>query len=333
MNKFINLAAAGASALFFGNLSIAQDTKVPPKDVKTEEIVIRKKSDKTEKMTIVVDGDNVTINGKPANDFKAADVTVTKRTGRIAPVPPIAPIAPGAPYMRSFRGPHNDVFKYNNGFTIPPAPNKALLGVLTEKTEDGIKIKEVTKESGAEKAGLQKDDIITKVGETKVTTPRELVEAINKYNPSDKVAITYKRNGKENKTTAELGENKNDVFMNGDDNDFNFEMPDGVAPHFEDFNFQFNRKPKIGLQIQDVEEGKGVTVKDVDDDSPAAKAGMKEGDIITQANGKDIAGVDDLRNLIRESKEGDTVKFSYKRDGKSETAEMKIPKRLKSADL
>ena len=101
----------------------------------------------------------------------------------------------------------------------------------------------------------------------------------------------------------------------------------------ENFNFNFNRKPKIGLQIQDVEEGKGVTVKDVDENSPAAKAGMKDGDIITSVNGKDVAGVDELRSAIKDLKEGETVQFSYKRDGKSQTADVKIPKRLKTADL
>ncbi|MEJ7682575.1 MAG: PDZ domain-containing protein [Segetibacter sp.] len=66
---------------------------------------------------------------------------------------------------------------------------------------------------------------------------------------------------------------------------------------------------------------------------PASKAGIKEGDVITQVNGKDIAGVDELRNEIRDVKEGDALKLTYKRDGKNQSAEIKIPKRLKSADL
>jgi serine protease Do len=95
----------------------------------------------------------------------------------------------------------------------------------------------------------------------------------------------------------------------------------------------YSRKPRIGMQIQDVEEGKGVTVKDVDDESPASKAGMKEGDVITQVNGKEIAGVEELRTEIKDIKEGDTLKVAYKRGGKNQTAEIKIPKRLKTANL
>jgi serine protease Do len=55
--------------------------------------------------------------------------------------------------------------------------------------------------------------------------------------------------------------------------------------------------------------------------------------VITLVNGKNIAGVDELRNEIKDLKEGDVVKFGYQRDGKNQTSEIKIPKRLKSADL
>jgi serine protease Do len=131
-----------------------------------------------------------------------------------------------------------------------------------------------------------------------------------------------------------LGESKAQAFSyNFDNRDFNFRMPENFNRNFDNFNFNFDRKPKIGLQIQDVEEGKGVTVKDVDEDSPAAKAGIKDGDVITQVNGKDVTGVEELRNAVRELKEGDTVKFSFKRAGKNQSAEVKIPKRLRTADL
>jgi serine protease Do len=50
--------------------------------------------------------------------------------------------------------------------------NRALLGVVSEKNDNGAKITSVTKESAAEKAGLKKDDIITKVGDTKIEGQR-----------------------------------------------------------------------------------------------------------------------------------------------------------------
>jgi serine protease Do len=97
--------------------------------------------------------------------------------------------------------------------------------------------------------------------------------------------------------------------------------------------FGASRKPKIGLQIQDVEEGKGVKVQEVDENSPAAKAGLKEGDVITEVNGKPVDGVDNVRSEIRDIKEGDILKVKYNRNGSSQSADIKLPKKLKTADL
>jgi serine protease Do len=325
--KYISPAVLATSII--GSISFAQDTKDKAprnKEGKTEEIVIRKKRGNTEKMTIVVDGDKVTINGKPAEDFKNDNVTVFKRD-RSQPA-----LAMGWPGVKSFNFPPQAFGpeQFGRDFSLS---NKAMLGVMTEKGDNGVKVREVTKESAAEKAGLQKDDVITKVGDKTVNDPHDLVEAISGYKPNDKVDITYKRNGKESKTTATLGENKQAFSYNFNDDHFNLVAPPGDVPSGDNFNFFFNRRPKIGLQIQDVEDGKGVTVKDVDDDSPASKAGLKEGDVITEVNGKAVANVDELRDEIKDAKEGDAVKFTLKRDGKNQTIEVKLPKRLKSADL
>ncbi len=185
-------------------------------------------------MTIVVDGDNVTINGKPVDEFKNSDVTILKRDRSMSGSPRVRSlIAPRAPF---------DVQSFERSF--PASGNKAMLGILTSKSDDGVKVTDVTKESGAEKAGLKKDDIITKVGDKAVKEPADLITAISNYKPSDKVDITYKRDGKENKTSAVLGENKTRSFAYNFNKDFNFEMPEGVIPPMQNFNFNFNRKPK-----------------------------------------------------------------------------------------
>lgn len=327
MKNWIKYVVPVVATAFVATSAFAQDQKdksSKDQEDKSQEIVIRKKGGKTDKMTIVVDGDNVTINGKPVDEFRNNDVTVFRRDG-----------SPGmAPRVRALANPRGLFDSESFSHMMPASGNKAMLGVMTSKSDDGVKVTDVTKESGAEKAGLKKDDIITKVGNKEVKEPSDLIDAIADHKPNDKVDITYKRDGKESKTSAVLGENKARSFAyNFNNRDFNFQMPEGVVPPMENFNFNFNRKPKIGLQIQDVEEGKGVTVKDVDEDSPAAKAGIKDGDVITQVNGKDVAGVDDLRTSIKDLKEGETIRFSYKRAGKTQTAEIKIPKRLKTADL
>jgi serine protease Do len=328
MNKrFLSLGLLAFALTASIGLFAQKETK--PKTEKNESITIRRKGgDKSEKLTIVVDGDKITVNGKPIEDLKDSDIEVLRNEGIRSIMPRvrarIAPMPGGA-----------------KAFGLNWSSNSAYLGVVTEKADKGAKINTVDKGSAAEKAGLQKDDIITRINDTKIEDGNSLYDAVGKLKPEDKVNIVYLRDGKEATTTATLGKNTNSTFrsFNFDNNfdvnpgfnfnrDFNFKTPE--APQF---NFQYNVKPRIGMEIQDVEEGKGAKILDVDDDGPAAKAGLKKDDVVKEVNGKAIDGVDDLRSSLKELKQGDSVKLGITRDGKSQTVEVKIPKKLKTAEL
>jgi serine protease Do len=320
-------------ALFVATSANAQtkETAPAPKS-KQESITIRKKSDSKEKVTIIIDGDNITVNGKPVEDMKSEDIEILRNKG-IGPLMPkikarIAPMMGGMKMLRE-------------------AGNRAFLGVVTEKTEKGAKINSVEKESAAEKAGLKKEDIITKVGDNKIEGSDDLYEAIGKYKPEEKVSITYLRDGKQATANATLGKNQSsdvrvfnfnnkdfnfdDKDFNFDNKDFNFQMP--KVPGMNGMDITYNRKPRLGLEIQDLEEGKGVKILDVDNDTPASKAGLQKDDVVTEVDGAAITSVDDLRSKIRDKKEGDSFKITYRRNGNTQTADIKFPKKLKTADL
>ena len=298
--------------------AFAQDS-TQKKIQKSERITIKKTGDGKEKMTVIVDGDKVTVNGKPVDQLNDKDVQVLKEFGNDGNFSVELPEG-----IHGMTAPRTiSVFKVGD--------NKAFLGVMTEKDEKGAKITEVTKESAAEKAGLKKGDIITKLNDKKIEDGNTLSEAIGKFKPEEKVKVTYLRDGKENIATATLGKNKSQTFT-FNNKDFNFNFPKGND--FKNFNFDYHTsKPKMGLKIQDTEDGNGVKIIDVDDESPAQKSGLKEDDIITEINGGEVKNVDDLKSKIKDLKEGDTYKIKYKRDGKGQTAEIKIPKKLKTADL
>jgi serine protease Do len=300
--------------------SMAQEKEATaPKKQKEEDIIIRKKGNvNNERLIISIYGDSVTINGKPADEFKSEGIDVIKREdlanlkSRImTQMPPFA-------------------VHWNGGMS----GNKALLGVVTEKADGGAKITSVSKESAAEKAGLKAGDIMTKINDKKIEGSDDLVDAIGSYKPADKITVTYLRNGKENTTSATLGKNNAEDFAKEfkfNDRDFNFKMP--PMPDFKNFEFNYSPKPRLGLQIQDVESGSGVKVLDVMDGTAAAKAGLKKDDVIIEANGKAVNNVDDLRSHLKDVKEGDMLKLKYRRDNKTQTAEIKFPKRIKTANL
>ncbi len=78
------------------------------------------------------------------------------------------------------------------------------------KDTEGFYINKVTKNSGAEKAGLKSGDVIKKLDNQKISSFAELTGYINTKRPNDKVQVTYVREGETKTTTVTLI--KNDLF-------------------------------------------------------------------------------------------------------------------------
>ena len=79
---------------------------------------------------------------------------------------------------------------------------------LPKGVTEGVAVLEAVEGSPANKAGLQKGDIITKLGDKKITSVAELRYELYKNNPGDTIKITYNRDGKENTTNVVLEESK-----------------------------------------------------------------------------------------------------------------------------
>ena len=293
------------------------------------------------KITIMVDGDKVTINGKPVENLSEKELNDLDVDANHLGM--IAPHLNGKHQFKfkgyggaPFDGKDMDIEIFGN---MGMPQNKALLGVVTDKDDKGAKIKSVTKESAAEKAGLQKDDIITKINEDEIKSSDDLIKAIGKYQPEDKVDVTYIRDGQTKTTSTNLTKNNmktEKVFKWNDMDKMVEEMPRMMAPLMERRGMGMGmmmNKPKLGLKVQDVEEGEGVKILEVDENSAAAKAGLQKDDIVSSINNESCKNVDDLRAKTRTLKEGETYKVAYTRKGKKLSTEIKFPKKLKTADL
>jgi S1-C subfamily serine protease len=80
----------------------------------------------------------------------------------------------------------------------------------------------------------------------------------------------------------------------------------------------------VGVGVENYSEGTGVVVKQVAEGSPADKAGIKEGDVILNLNGKVVSGMMEFRSLLTTMKPGDKVKLLYSRDGQSTSLELTL---------
>ncbi|MBN9379494.1 MAG: PDZ domain-containing protein [Chitinophagaceae bacterium] len=313
-----------------------------------DEIVIKHKSDKDAKVTVEIRENKVYINGKPVSEFSDDNVSVKKKKVPVMDGQAFSFSSPdGEPGTISiapspFRS-HGGTWSFD-GDEWSGSSKRAFLGVTTEKPnkdgEKGAQIHEITKGSAAAKAGLKVGDIITRVDEMTIDGPESLSEAIHKYKPEDKATVTFKRDGKEQKMTVPLGKAPMGIAGRG------YKMPVMPAiPDMKDFNFDYKMapraygysyggaRPRLGIKAQDTEDGKGVKVLEIGDESAAEKAGIKEGDIITRFDGKEVNSATELAELARASKDKPNIKVGLIRDGKAQELEVRIPKKLKTADL
>jgi serine protease Do len=92
-----------------------------------------------------------------------------------------------------------------------------------------------------------------------------------------------------------------------------------------------------GLRVQQVDEAiaravrlekpQGVIVNDVERGSPAAKAGLKEGDIILEVNGERITDGESIEGAVNSAKTGDVLHLKILRDGKIVSVDLKLERR------
>ena len=313
---------------------LAQKDKEKAKEKEKKErqqIIITRTGDTDAKTVIEIDGDKVKVNGKDVADLKDIQVHVNSFK---------------EPNIFTLRTPGNNfsmtMDDFGHGSIFRVDSNRAMLGVITEGDDKGAQIQSITKESAAEKAGLKKGDIITKIDNRKIDGAEDVTDAIRAHKPGDKVSITYLRDEKEYKATAELGRWKG------------IDMKKMTAPKIlsekmwkEDFqdriferdfqrgqgSYAIGSRPRLGMSVQDTDDGKGVKVLELDEDGNAAKAGIKENDIILQIDDKAVNSADEISKLMKEKKEQPAVKFQVNRAGKMQTIEVKIPRKLKTVDM
>jgi serine protease Do len=92
----------------------------------------------------------------------------------------------------------------------------------------------------------------------------------------------------------------------------------------------------LGVETQEVTAEKakdlklsaerGVVIGKVLEESPAAKAGLKDGDVVTEINGERVEGTVQFRRIIRETPAGRTLQLTVWRDGHSQTVNATLGK-------
>jgi serine protease Do len=284
------------------------DGKAKLKRKGSEEIIIKK-------TVIVIEDGKVTIDGKPSGDWNDGSVIIRQ----------LNDIDDGQPFAFHFDFPYEQSVKKYKMLQDIYGQRRVRLGVYTKENEKGAEIIHVIDSSVAAKAGLEKGDIITKVGDAPIANPNMLNKVVTDLQPGDKVTIVYVRDGKEARTQVTMDKPKymvwNDLVLRPDVHLKLKGLP-GLGP-----------RPRLGLHIQDTEDTSGVKVLQIDPESPAATAGVQKDDVITAIDGKKVANIDDAMDVLGDNEDKFSYPITVSRGGQSLTLQVKIPHELKSANL
>ena len=160
---------------------------------------------------------------------------------------------------------------------------------ISIKEGEGVFVTDVPANGAAAIAGIKKYDIITKIDGIKITSGPELQEQVAKRKPGDKVAITYKRAGKESTVTLTL---KNKV--GNTDIVKNTSIIEKLVGTFENLD----KKVAAANEV----EG-GVVVKKVGE-GLLKKSRMQDGFVIISVNGSEIKSLEELKEILAKIKSG-----------------------------
>jgi len=269
-------------------------------------------------------------------------MTRNKATLLIAVIIAVGAIAGGIVYAQQaptaqvfeWQGPDDDAFGSFNLFF----QGGSYLGIRAEEITNenygryglrdvrGVGIAQVEKDSPAEKAGLRKDDVIVRFDGESVTSTRKLSRLVAEASPDHTVRLTISRGGAEQEVNVALGKRpglatvmapkiKDDILKN---------FPKDKEGTFV-FAYGGNRRIGIGTQgltkqLSDYFGAKdgGVLITSVNENSPAAKAGLRAGDVITAIDGEKVDSPGDISRAINKKEDG-SVTLTILRDHNTST--------------
>ena len=173
----------------------------------------------------------------------------------------------------------------------------------------GALIASVGKDQPADKAGVKQGDVVLEVDGHKIADNNELLRAIAGLAPGEKAKLTLWRDGKKITRTVTLGERGDKTMAS-----MKPEAPKKAAAVLGMSLKSVNDKEAAALGL---EKAQGLLVVQVDQNSAAAEEGIRQGDVIIQANQRDVNSTDDLEAIIKKDKKRGAIMLLIKRQGQN----------------
>src|SRR5438093_135767 len=212
----------------------------------------------------------------------------------------------------------------------------------------GVVIEEVRKDGPADKAGLKQADVIVEFDGEHVRSARQFTRLVQETVPGRTVKATVVHDGqrKDVQLTPDDHGDGMSVFFDNNMHEYFGDLNRGLGrlnDRFQNFNFdnfslalpQLDGRGRLGVSVEELTPQlatyfgakDGVLVSTVSDDSPASRAGLKAGDVITRVNGEPVRARADLLRALRDAGESGEMTIGIVRDKKESTITAKIEQR------
>jgi serine protease Do len=208
-------------------------------------------------------------------------------------------------------------------------PNRAK--ELKLKEDYGVEITRVEENSPAEKAGIKTGDVVLEYNGQRVEGMEQFGRLVRETPPGREVKLTIGRNGATQTLTAVLSSRKLRLSVNVPQ----FEIPE--FPPMPDIPqiYTATRSARLGVEAETLGSQlagyfgvkEGVLVRSVLDNTPAQKAGMKAGDVITKVDGTTVAAPSELSSAVRAANSKKTYTIELMRDRKPVTLTVTVEDR------
>jgi serine protease Do len=215
---------------------------------------------------------------------------------------------------------------------------------LKLSAERGVVVGKIVPDSPAAKAGLKENDVVTEINGQRVEGAAQFRRMIHEIPAGRSIQLTVWRDGRTQTVSATLGKSEERhhamKMLAPTPGTFAFRMPEipEIPPMEWNGNMVFGGgQPRLGIDAEDVSgqlgaffgapDGEGILVRDVNSGSPAEKAGVKAGDVITSLNGERIRTVGELREKLSAKGEDKdrTAKLGVLRNKSQLTLSVELP--------
>jgi serine protease Do len=202
---------------------------------------------------------------------------------------------------------------------------------LKLKEDYGVEISRVEENSPAEKAGVKTGDVVLEYNGQRVEGMEQFGRMVRETPPGREAKLTISRNGAVQTLTAVLGSRK---FPFSGNFPPGFEVPEFHMPDIPQI-FTTIRSPMLGVEAESLGTQlavyfgvkEGVLVRSVLENTPAQKAGIKAGDVITKVDGMAVSAPSELSNAVRAANAKKTYAIELVRDRKPVTVSVNVEDR------